>query len=82
MAVIKTSSKNDFIVAAQYNTNPGTHIMVTDEATFAWLVPIVTSQHRHYIYFEGNEEDVQALVAWARENKYKVVRGKVELKNG
>ena len=63
------------------NCKPDTHMAVTDNATYIVMVPIVTSQHRHYIILEAEEETIQNLLSWLKKQGYKIARGRVEFKN-
>ena len=80
MAILYPSEPDDFKTMVQANCTPESHMAVTDEATYVVMVPIVTSQHRHYIVYEGIEDEVKPLVAWLRERGYKIARGRVELR--
>jgi len=57
MAVINVFSKGDFLKILE-KIPPKAYIVVTDTETYVWLVPTVTSHHRHYVRLDikGNEE--------------------------
>lgn len=81
MALIRVEKFEDFAKLAEQNATASTHVLVTDGASYAWLVPIVTSQHRHYILLEAvSEEDVKRAIEWARGKNIKIVHGSVELR--
>ena len=80
MARIYPRTLNDFYTAVQMNCTPQTHLAVTDRATYVILVPIVTSQHRHYIVLQDvTEEEVTKALEWLQAHGYKVIEGRVEL---
>jgi len=80
MARIYPYSLDDFRDAVLANCNPSTHMVVTDGATYVYVVPIVTSQHRHYIILQDvDEETVQKALEWLRRQGFKIIRGRVEL---
>ena len=80
MARIYPQTIDDFKEAVIANCNPATHMAVTDNATYVYLVPIVTSQHRHYIILlDVDEETVQKALEWLRRQGFKIIRGRVEL---
>ena len=44
------------------------------------MVPVVTSQHRHYIrYMPDSEENLKKILEWLRSKGYSVVEGMIEL---
>jgi hypothetical protein len=79
MALIRVTAIEDFVRAADANATPTSHIVITDGITYVWLVPAVTSQHRHYIYYEGGEDEVKKLLSILSSKGFKVVHGTVEL---
>ena len=80
MARIYPSSFEDFREAVVANCNPTTHMIVTDNATYIYVVPIVTSQHRHYIILQDvDEETIQKALEWLRKQGFRIIRGRVEL---
>lgn len=81
MAILYPESPEDFKAMVKANCKSDTHMAVTDGATYIVMVPVVTSQHRHYIVVEGFDEDVvKQLLDWLRSEGYRIVRGRVELK--
>ena len=54
MALIRVDNVDHFKTAVQLNCRPETHMAVTDNVATVIMVPIVTSQHRHYIILEGD----------------------------
>ena len=80
MAILRARSGEDFKQMVRANCKPKTHMAVTDNATYIVMVPVVTSQHRHYIILESVETEVKPIVDWLRKSGYTVVEGEVEFK--
>ena len=68
MAVINVFSKEDFLEFVNA-LPPKAYVAVTDEVSYVWLVPIVTSNHRHYVRPEIKDE-----------SSWKEIRAKLESK--
>lgn len=80
MARIYPQSLEDFREAVVANCNPQTHMAITDLATYVYVVPIVTSQHRHYIILQDvDEETIVKALEWLRKQGFRIIRGRVEL---
>lgn len=56
MAVINVTEKEDFIRVIREDIPPKAYKAVTDELTYVWLVPKVTSRHRHYYRLDLKDE--------------------------
>ena len=80
MAILYPESVEDFKQMVSANCQPTTHMAVTDGATYIVMVPVVTSQHRHYIVLEAEEDKVKQVLDWLRAAGYRIVRGRVEFK--
>ena len=81
MAILYPESLEDFKQMVLANCQPTSHMAVSDSATYIVMVPIVTSQHRHYIVLEAEEDTVKQLLDWLRSQGYRITRGRVEFKN-
>ena len=53
------------------------YICVTDEVAQVWLVPKVTSRHRHYYYLETTEKEVKEALKEISKYDIPVIRGSV-----
>jgi len=79
MALIRVYDVKDFWQAVQLNCRPETHMVVTDEVSIVMMVPIVTSQHRHYIMIKlDDEKKVSEVLKRLKEQGFRVIVGEVE----
>lgn len=77
MAVINVFSKDDFIKFTDI-LPPKAYVAVTDEATYVWLVPIVTSNHRHYVRLDIRDESTWREIKARLESKgFRIVHGHI-----
>jgi len=77
MAVINVFSKDDFLRFADV-LPARAYTVVTDEATYVWLVPVVTSNHRHYVRLDIEDEAVwDEVKRKLRERGFTIIRGHV-----
>ena len=83
MAVISVFSKEDFLKFVE-RLPPRAYTAVTDEMTYVWLVPVVTSNHRHYIRLDLKEDGTWKEIRIALEDKgIPIIKGHVSFpKNG
>ena len=80
MARLYPAGLEDFKKTVLKNCNPATHMVYTDEATYIYVIPVVTSQHRHYIVLvDVDEVTIQKAIEWLRKQGFEVARGRVEL---
>ena len=80
VALFEPEGVEDLKHMVEANCSPSTHIVVTDNATEVWVVPVVTSHHRHYIHFVGDEDSVKKAIEWLKSKSFRIVRGRVELR--
>lgn len=80
MAILYPETPDDFKQMVASNCQPTTHMAVTDHATYIIMVPVVTSQHRHYIVLEAEEDVVKQVLGWLKTHGYRIARGRVEFK--
>ena len=75
MAVINVMSKRDLL--SIINMIPGkAYAAVTDELTYVWLTPLVTSNHRHYFRYDIRDESEWKEISKALEDAgIMIVRG-------
>jgi len=77
MAVINVFSKDDFerllkLLPAR------AYVAVTDEVSYVWLVPTVTSAHRHYVRLDIRDEETwKEIKAKLEAHGFKIIRGHV-----
>jgi len=79
MAVIRVNSIEDLkkvLVDVIYGIRRA-YICVTDEVAQLWLVPKVTSRHRHYYYLESTEEDIKNAIREVEKYSIPIIRGTV-----
>ncbi len=77
MAVINVFSKEDFLEFAGI-LPPKAYVVVTDEVSYVWLVPVVTSNHRHYVRLELKDDTTWREVKAKLESRgFKILHGHV-----
>jgi len=78
MCIITPFSINDFLELVERLPSKA-YIVVTDEMSYVWLVPTVTTRHRHYVKLEIREDDWKKLKPILESKGFKIVRGNVSL---
>jgi len=82
MAIIRVNSIEDLkkVLTEVIYGSRRAYICVTDEVAQLWLVPKVTSRHRHYYYLESTEEDVKKAVEEVKKYNIPIIHGTVGIK--
>ena len=53
------------------------YICVTDNVAQLWLVPKVTSRHRHYYYLEATEKEIEKALNEVKKYNIPIINGSV-----
>jgi predicted glycosyltransferase len=80
VAVIRVHRFDEFRRLVARNCTLNSHIAITDNATYVVMTPVVTSQHRHYVCLEADEDSVKKAVEWLAREGFEVIEGEIELK--
>ena len=83
VAVINVHDRDDFINKVIKSLPPKAYMAVTDEATYVWLAPKVTSRHRHYYKLDlVDEEDWKEVRKALVDAGIEIVRGHLSFPPG
>jgi len=79
VAVIRLNSLEDLkkILQVVIYGSRRAYICVTDEVAQVWLVPKVTSRHRHYYYLETTEKEVKEALKEIAKYDIPIIHGSV-----
>jgi len=81
MAVINVISRRDLLSIIQ--RIPGkAYTAVTDELTYVWLAPLVTSNHRHYFKYDMKDGDWEVISKALQEAGVMIVHGNLSFPRG
>jgi len=81
MAIITIAVKEDFEKIVK-SIPRHAYMAVTDKATYIWLVPKVTSRHRHYyVYSTRIEKEIDELLTMIKTLGITIIEGSVTFRS-